>query len=178
VNRFPQLHNNAVAHGLHFLLVGGHAVGQHGYGRMTEDVDLLIAAEEKEAWHELAAAAGYRLFRDGGNFSQWEAPDDQTDDLDFMIVNAGTFTKLQAESVSAQLFGLEMRIPRLEHLLALKFHALRGNKAIRSLKDMDDVINLIEINRLDVFSEEFKALTLRYGDQEILDKLQAIIRPS
>ena len=52
MNRLKELYRQSNELGLKFLLIGGHAVGQHGYGRMTEDVDLLICADDKAAWHQ------------------------------------------------------------------------------------------------------------------------------
>lgn len=175
MNTFRELCETARAKDLKWILIGGHAVAWHGYGRMTEDVDFLICRDQKEDWHSVVESAGYRLIHDGGNFSQWEAPDESTDDLDFMIVNQSTFEKLGYASSDSDLEGIAMRVPKLEHLIALKLHALKGNRSLRVLKDMDDVIRLIEINKLNIQEPEFKAIALNYGGEELFAKLESIL---
>lgn len=167
----------ARSQGLPWILVGGHAVAQHGYGRTTEDVDLLICRVDAPRWHELAVASGYSLFHEAANFSQWTQPAGGTDAaLDFMIVNAETFAKLRGGASPSQILGQEMLIPSLDHLLALKFHALRGNTSLRVMKDMDDVIQLLAINRVDVTQPAFRELVLKFGDEAIYEKLRSVFK--
>jgi len=46
---FDQLAGAAARSGLRFLVIGGYAVMRHGYLRATQDVDLLIAKEDRPA---------------------------------------------------------------------------------------------------------------------------------
>ncbi|HOB97733.1 MAG TPA: hypothetical protein PKM43_03170 [Verrucomicrobiota bacterium] len=43
------------AHGVEYLLIGGHAVGYHGYPRATGDLDVWIAVHEENA-HRMVRA--------------------------------------------------------------------------------------------------------------------------
>jgi len=70
--------------------------------------------------------------------------------LDLMFVSYSTFTKMWAAAVPIKLVGAPVKIPSLDHLLALKLHALRNSNQRRELKDMVDSVYLIEANRIDV----------------------------
>ncbi len=177
MNSFQKLCASARAQKLRWLLIGGHAVAQHGYGRTTEDTDFLVCRDDVARWHELARSCGYTLFHEGSNFSQWTAPeDDSLSNLDFMIVTGTTFDKLLVESVPANVFGEAMRLPSLNHLLALKFHALKGNTSLRVLKDLDDVIQLLVVNRVNVDDDEFRQLVLKFADAALYEKLRNALK--
>lgn len=177
MNSFQKLCASARAQDLRWLLIGGHAVAQHGYGRTTEDTDFLVCRDDVARWHELARNCGYTLFHEGANFSQWTAPEENPlSNLDFMIVNDTTFDKLLAESVTASVFGETMRLPSLNHLLALKFHALKGNPSLRVLKDLDDVIQLLAVNRVDVDEAGVRQLVLKFADEALYEKLRTALK--
>jgi hypothetical protein len=61
-------------------------------------------------------------------------------------------------------------VPSLEHLLALKLHALKNTRMHRFLKDFLDGENLIRINRLDIKSGKVRELFEKYGTTECMKK--------
>jgi len=75
VSLFEQLKSAAAPAGLRFLVIGGHAVIEHGFQRGTEDADILISRNDRDAWTKIVADRGYKLVRDGGTFLQFESPD-------------------------------------------------------------------------------------------------------
>lgn len=88
-----------------------------------------------------------------------------------MLVQEKTFALMFAASREADLYGTQSRIPLLEHLIALKLHALKNGRFDRFLKDYLDVENLIRINRLDIKSENIRQLFAKYGTMELYDKV-------
>jgi hypothetical protein len=48
-----------IAHGVEFLVVGGHAVAFHGYPRFTEDLDLLVRADRENATRVMEALTAF-----------------------------------------------------------------------------------------------------------------------
>jgi hypothetical protein len=50
-----------IAHGVKFLIVGGHAVAIHGWPRLTEDLDIFVEASDKNAsrLHAVLADFGF-----------------------------------------------------------------------------------------------------------------------
>ena len=68
-------------------------------------------------------------------------------------------------------YGTTSRIPSLEHLIALKLHALKNTRPRRFLKDFLDVSNLIRINHLDIKSESIRRLFEKYATMELYEKM-------
>jgi len=172
---FAQLNQHAAQRGLRFLVIGGHAVIEHGFQRGTEDADILVSKEHRAAWLELVPALGYRLLHDGGTFLQFEPAEVGSWDLDLMLVPEGVFERLLAASQSARMEGAAVVVPSLEHLLALKVHALKNGKGLRVLKDLTDVAQLISVNRVDPQSPWLRAVFEKHGDQEIYERVRKLI---
>ena len=161
----------AKQNGLRFLVIGGHAVAHHHYSRTTEDTDLMISNVDRDRWIATITTLGQELFHDGGNFLQFKPVQGDGWRLDLMLVNRETFQKMLEASGTGTLEGIDVVMPSLSHLLAMKLHALKNAAGIRILKDMNDVVHLLVNNQVDVRSEEFRQLVLKHGTQEIYDKL-------
>jgi hypothetical protein len=48
-----------LSRGVHFVVIGGHAVAFHGYPRLTDDLDLLIRPTTENAQRVIAALAEF-----------------------------------------------------------------------------------------------------------------------
>lgn len=163
---------------LPFLLAGGHAVIAHGHPRNTFDIDLIIRRDDAGKWTELAAALGYTLYREGSTFLQFNPSDAKTLPLDMMLVNTDTFQKLMAEAVAAPPSVAGVKVVSLQHLLALKCHAIKHGHPGRIVKDTDDVIQLTQANRLDVNDPKVRELFLKHGTPELYEKVRRICSQS
>lgn len=168
----PKLLQAAADRKLEFLLIGGHAVAHHLYPRTTEDVDFLIPQDTKTRWLEFVIGAGLKLWHDGGNFLQLGPEHPEGWRLDLMLVQRTTYDRMREAAVSGTMVGMPVKIPSLEHLMALKLHALKHARGIRNLKDMDDLVNLVANNRVEISSESFRSLVLKYGTEDIYAKIQ------
>jgi len=171
VSLFEQLNRAAAPTRLCFLVIGGHAVIEHGFQRGTEDADILIARDDRDAWTKIVADLGYKLIRDGGAFLQFESPEPSQWDLDLMLVPAETFGRLLATAKPATLEGVAVVVPSLEHLLALKIHALKHGRGLRALKDTTDVAQLLSVNRIDPKSVWLRELFEKHGDMELYERV-------
>jgi len=163
--------------GLPSLLIGGHAVIAHGHPRNTFDLDLLISRPSTEDWRSFLLAEGYRIRQEGSTFIQFDPPNEQTLPLDLMIVSAETYRKFEAEDLplsAAEAGGV--RVVALKHLLALKSHAIRHGNPGRVEKDVDDVIGLVQANRLNVAEAPWHEVFLKHGPPELHEKLLRIQR--
>jgi len=168
---FEKLQSAAANRQLLFVIIGGHAVALHGYGRTTEDLDLLACKDWRDAWLELMASLGYTLRHDGHSFLQFDPPAGEEWAVDIMLVNQATFDQISLEALLRPLGKVKVHFASLRHLLALKLFVLKQRKSHRLLKDLDDVIMLIQRNQLDVRSAEFRALVEKYGDAELYEKI-------
>ena len=88
-------------------------------------------------------------------------------DIDFMIVDDLTREKIIKDGKTIEVVGEKLIIPSLNHLIALKLHAIKNNQKNRIWKDLPDIIRLIQMNNIDCKNEAFKEICLKYGNHEI-----------
>ena len=160
---------------LRFLVIGGYAVGAHGHTRSTFDVDFLVRRADREAWISRLAAAGLSLFAETRAFAQF-TQSQGGDGLDLMFVDESTFDEFWNASELRDFDRVQMRLPSLDHLLALKLHALKQGLAHRTSKDAEDVQMLVRRNHLNIKDPHYKELFLKYGTREIYETILRILR--
>ncbi len=168
---FSAIHEEARNRRLRFLVIGGLAVNHFGFSRETADLDFFISQENRDGWMKLLSDFGYASYHDGGSFIQYDAPDNNAWPVDLMLVQEKTFAPIFQASLDAEFFGVKSKVPLLEHLIALKLHALKNTRMRRFLKDFLDVENLIQINRLDIKSQKMRSLFDKYGTQDLYEKV-------
>jgi hypothetical protein len=163
---------SAAKGGLPVLLIGGHAVIAHGHPRNTFDIDFVIEVKEEQAWRGLLESLGYTLHAETRTFFQMRPSDEQTLPVDVMMVNEHTFSKMLALAKKCSGLPPEARVVSLEHLLALKCHAIKHGHPGRVEKDVEDVLGLVRANQLDVTSTVWREIFLKYGPPELYEKLR------
>ncbi len=168
---FATIHEEAARRKLRLLVIGGLAVNHYGYTRDTSDLDFFISQADRSEWMKLLQDFGYVSHNDGGNFIQYNPPAQNAWPVDLMLVQEKTFAPILAASRDADFFGVKSRVPSLEHLIALKLHALKNTRMSRFLKDFLDVEYLIRINRLDIQSKNIRELFDKYGTPDLYDKV-------
>lgn len=152
MNVFLSVEHSARERGLNFVVIEGLAVIEHGYSRLTTDFDLLVPRERKESWHSLLLDLGYELTHEKDAFRQYAFREETGWPVDLMFVSADTFAGISAAAKSTTIQGASLPLASLEHLLALKLHALKYSHLRRFLKDFNDVTNLVQLNKMDLRS--------------------------
>jgi len=168
---FHQINEAARQRPVSYLVIGGLAVNFHGCSRDTADLDLLIDRDTRDAWLSMLGELGYSVFHDGGAFIQMSAPEAGAWPVDLMLVRESTFRPMLENAREVEMYGVHLKIPSLEHLIALKLHALKHSHAGRFLKDFLDVENLVRANRMDLDSEPVRQWFLKYGNLELYEKI-------
>ncbi len=161
---------------LRFLVIGGYAVLVHGHSRFTNDFDMMVRRTDSEAWIERIKAAGMTLFARTQTFAQFSQP--RGEGLDLMFATDETFEELWKSSIESSFDSSKARLPSLDHLLALKLHALKHTQPHRTAKDMEDLEVLVLRNDIPLESDRYRNLFLKYGNQHIYDTLKRILRRS
>jgi hypothetical protein len=160
---------------LQFLIIGGYAVAAHGHTRATFDVDLLVRRSDQPVWMSRATQAGLKLEGETRNFAQF-SQSGLADGLDLMFVDDPTFHQMWQAS-EERAFGESMaRVPCLDHLIALKLHALKQGLPHRTSKDAEDVETLARRNRLDLAEPRYEKLFLKYGTRELYATFLRLLR--
>lgn len=154
---------------LPLILIGGWAVQAHGYARNTLDVDCLTAIENDAAVAEELGRAGFECFEEKPAFRRFRHRIDPMLVLDVMRVNASTFEKMWSAAESYSMAGVDLRVPALAHLIALKLHAAQNEH--RTEKDMGDVTELLRINPGKVPPDELRKLCAQFGTPALAKRL-------
>lgn len=157
---------------LPFLIVGGHAVIRHGYDRVTFDLDLAVRRSEREAWLGLMKEIGYEFLDAGSAFLQFNPPPGPSAPVDLLLTNDATFQKFVSEGVKGMEEGTPVLVMSVQHLIALKCHAIKHGHPGRIIKDADDLIHLFLANRLDIEDGHWRELVLKYGPADLYEKLR------
>lgn len=92
-----------------------------------------------------------------------------------MLVNDPTFEQLWNDSIVLTDGYEHTRFVSLNHLIALKCHAIKHGHAGRVEKDVDDVLELVKINKVDVADEKFRQLILKHGLPTLYDKIKRVV---
>ena len=106
-----------------FIIIGGVAVGVHGYVRATTDLDIV---PDPETWNLTRLAAVLRALRAEhvglGDFSADEFPYDPTDPLQWVagIDEDPAYSALAREAITVRFRDGEVRVCGLDHLRAMK----------------------------------------------------------
>lgn len=152
-------------------MIGGFAVNYYKVSRQTADIDFLITKEDFEKLSPLLEKEGFRKDYEQEVFARLFGSSSYLMDADFMFVDKDTLDKIIKEGKEISIAGQKFMVPSLNHLIALKLHAVRYNPRIREYKDLPDIIQLVRINKLDVKDSEFKDLCLKYGTEELYNKI-------
>jgi predicted nucleotidyltransferase len=171
MNILQSIEGAARERGLSFVVIGGLAVIEHGHLRLTADFDFLVPREARDRWHALLLDLGYNAVQQRDAFGQYAAPEGAGWPVDLMFVNEVTFQGIQAAAKPIGIQGARVRLVSLEHLLALKLHALKHSHLGRFLKDFDDVTYLAKANKIDLRSPAIRDLFLKYGNSDLYEKI-------
>jgi hypothetical protein len=154
-----------------FVLIGGFAVNYYKVTRQTADVDFLITKGDFDQIAAVLEKEGLKQDYTQEVFARFKAEKPYFMDLDFMFVDKETLDKIIKEAKVATIAGQKFMVPCLNHLIALKLHAIKYNPKIREYKDLADIIELIKANKIDAKNNVFKELSLKYGTEELYRKI-------
>lgn len=135
-------------HGQPWALAGAAALSTYGLARATQDLDFVADAGIQDRLVEHLEAAGYRTMYRSAGYSNHVHTDAALGRLDFVYVGAETSRRLFAECREGVFGGRTVRVPRPEHLAAMKVQAMK-NDPDRRLQDLADVRFLLSVPGVD-----------------------------
>lgn len=171
---FDLVHDVFRRSGAKFILIGGFAVNYYKVTRQTLDIDFLCTKEHFNKIKGSLEAEGYKTYREEANFIQLENDKPGLMAIDFMFVDFNTFDKIKTAGKEIKIAGQDFIIPSLFHLIALKLHSIKNNQK-RELTDFPDIARLIVNNSIDVREPDFRSLCLKYGTEEIYERIKKLI---
>lgn len=170
-NAFELLASEFEQAGISVILVGGFAVNLYKVTRSTKDIDFLIPEEDYEKARAVLQEAGYKELKHDKIFARLVADFIAPSEVDLLFTDPQTFKTVLKEGREVTLSGKRFRLPSLEHLIALKLHAIKCNPPSRELRDLRDILELVRANEIKVKTERFRNLCLKFGNQEIYEKI-------
>ncbi len=153
------------------ILIGAFAVNYYKALRNTVDIDFLIRKDDYSKILKLLETKGYKEDCVRDIFARLKGKNLELIDLDFMFVDTDTFEKIMKDSKNISIAKQKFKVPSLEHLIALKLHAIKNGPKSRGNKDLFDIVELIKANKVAIKSENFKNLCIKYGTGEIYNKI-------
>ncbi len=129
-------------HKVDYLLIGGYAVGYHGYPRATADMDIWIAIHPRNAEKVVSALKGFgfdvpelspELFLQENKIIRMGVPPVRLEIV--TSISGVNFDECYRERVIATLDGVKVSLINLRHLKINK-------RASGRYKDLDDLENL------------------------------------
>lgn len=130
------------ANGVEYLLIGGYAVGYHGYPRATNDIDIWIAMNQENAGKMMKVLKEFgfdtpevssELFLQKDRMVRLGMPPMQIEVL--VEISGVKFAECYAERINDVIDGIPMNLINLKHLKINK-------KASGRYKDLDDLEHL------------------------------------
>ena len=158
------------------LLIGGFAVNYHGIMRQTQDVDFLMMEKDYDKIRPFLEKSGCHEVVRNNLFARLENRETLPSELDIMFVVQETLKGMLDEAEITEIKGKKFKVASLDHLLALKLHAMKQNIRRRGFRDLTDVLDLAERNQIDTKSKKFEDLCLKYGGEEIYRMIKELLK--
>lgn len=169
------------AEGIEYALLGGLALGEHGYPRLTQDIDLLLSPAGLARFQERLVGRGYRPAFEG---AQKTFRDTQTG-VRIEIITAGeypgdglpkpvVFPDPAQRGVTVE--AGDIRVIALERLIELKLAS--GQSAPHRRRDLADVQDLIRARGLPLELAEHLDASVRdlyrqlWGEAQVTDRFE------
>lgn len=150
--------------GIRFAAIGGLAVNVYGYTRATRDIDFLVEGGLTRQVAQCMDQLGYE-------------PIDQREDLasfvrkkqraDFLFANRPRSKELLASAADAEKLGIP--VVSLEGILAFKIQAFNDDG--RRLRDLSDIMELVERNRENLDLEQIRKDFRLFDREELIDDI-------
>lgn len=149
-----------------FALIGGLALASHNVVRATQDVDLLVAAEDADRIETALLGLGYhRVYRspDAANYMR---ADERTD---LLYAHRPITRKLLGTAVArTSAFGT-LRVVNVEGLIGLKLQGWVNDP--RRTQDKEDIRALLRANRASMNMSEVREYFNLFDRDSLLDEI-------
>ena len=150
------------------LIIGGHSLVAHGVQRMTFAVDCMVPAADFDALSQVLRRGGFTNIQHHQNFSAFIHQTLGIPKNDVMRVDAATFAKMEADRGEWDFGNKRFAMPALEHLIAMKLHAMKNNPE-RVSKDGWDIGALLSANPGAIPNEKLREICERFGPANVYE---------
>jgi predicted nucleotidyltransferase len=158
--------------GFRYALVGAFALSAYGLSRATQDLDFAVDADARRDLISLFESLGYETLYCSEGYSNHVHRLSGLGRVDCIYVGEPTATSLFERATAAPILGRTIRVPRPEHLAAMKVLAMKNDPS-RTFQDMADLQFILGLPGVDV--GEIRAHFEQHGLLERFDELRKIL---
>lgn len=149
------------ARDIRFGVVGAVGLQAYGLARATSDLDFVVEAKAQQEVCSHLESLGYETIHRSAGYSNHVHALPALGRLDFVYVDEGTAERLFREARSIELLpGRAIRVPRPEHLAAMKVLAMKNDPG-RTFQEMADIQFLLGLPGVD--EEAIRAAFAKHG---------------
>lgn len=158
--------------GYRYALVGAFALSAYGLSRATQDLDFAVDAEARRDLVSLLESLGYETLYCSAGYSNHVHPLRGLGRVDCIYVGEPTATSLFGSATVVPILGKTVRVPKPEHLAAMKVLAMKNDPS-RTFREMADIQYILGLAEVDV--AEIRHHFERHGLLERFDELRKIL---
>ena len=158
--------------GFRYALVGAFALSAYGLSRATQDLDFAVDAGARRDLVFLFESLGYQTLYCSEGYSNHVHPLPGLGRVDCVYVGEPTATNLFESATAMPILGRTIRVPRPEHLAAMKVLAMK-NDPRRTFQEMADLQFILGLPGVDI--AEIRKHFERHGIVEKCDELRKIL---
>jgi hypothetical protein len=156
--------------GTPFALAGAFALHAYGLSRATADVDLVTDSGVSERLVAFLESLGYETLHASEGYSNHLHPEPAKGRVDVIYVGGKTSELLFSGRGSTLRIGSrEIAVPRAEHLVAMKVHAMKNDPG-RVFQEMADIRFLLQVPGID--REETRSYFSKAGLEDQYDGIR------
>lgn len=154
------------------ILVGGWAVNYLGVVRQTIDFDMMIFEDVFDAVRETLNQSTYKMLVKTSLYARFESKIATVELIDTLFADKRTYDILSDGGTFREISGENFILPKPEHIIAMKLHAVKYGEGHRGSKDFQDITDIIKAKNIDINTDEFTTLCLKYGEESIYGRIQ------
>jgi hypothetical protein len=153
-----------------FAVVGGLGLAAHGIGRTTFDIDIVVDVEVQEPLIGFLESQGYETLHRSSGYSNHLNSEALGGRVDVVYLRGETSRQIFEDAILCPgPGGLDMPVPRPEHLAAMKVFAMKNDPS-RTLGELADIRQLLGLPGVD--REEIRSYFIKYGLEGVFEQLE------
>jgi hypothetical protein len=135
-----------------FAIVGALALHTYGYSRATNDVDFLVGAGVRERLIAYLESRGFETLHRSEGYSNHLHADPTLGRLDVVYVDESTRDRVFSQARPVTLAGIDVVVPKPEHLAAMKIHAMKNDpsRVFQEMADLQFLMKLPGVDRAEI----------------------------
>lgn len=149
-----------------FALIGGLALASHNVVRATQDVDLLVAAEDADRIEAALLALTYRCMYRSQDAANYARGDER---IDLLYAHRPIARKLLGAAVARASALGTLRVVSVEGLIGLKLQGWVNDP--RRTQDREDIRALLRANRATINMAEVREYFRLFDRNALLDEI-------